>query len=57
MPKNLHPFKALGGQEYPSHMFLDSAGNVTCVALGMLKCEQIDNEIAVAIAASARQAK
>ena len=49
-------FKALGGQEYPSHMFLDSAGNVTCVAIGMLKRTQMDNEIAVAIAASARYA-
>jgi peroxiredoxin len=49
-------FKALGGEEYPSHMFLDSAGNVTCIALGMLKRSQMDNEIAVAIAASARYA-
>jgi hypothetical protein len=45
-------FKDLGGIYFPSHVFLDRDGYVTCVAKGILKHDQMDNEIAVAIASS-----
>jgi len=45
-------FHELGGAEFPTHVFLDGLGNVTCVALGPLTRSQMGNEIAVAIAAT-----
>jgi thiol-disulfide isomerase/thioredoxin len=50
-------FKDLGGAEYPSHVFLDRDGYVTCVAVGMLERKQMDNEIAVAMAVPLRKKK
>ena len=41
-------FKGLGGNRFPTHVFLDRAGHITCVAHGALTSNQMDNEIAVA---------
>ncbi len=45
-------FKGLGGNGFPTHVFLDRAGHITCVAHGALTSNQMDNEIAVALASA-----
>jgi thiol-disulfide isomerase/thioredoxin len=43
-------FSALGFQAYPTHMFIDAKGTVSCISVGDLLPEQMDNEVAVALA-------
>ncbi len=43
-------FKGFGGNAFPTHIFLDRVGHITCVAHGALAEAQMDNEIAVAVA-------
>jgi len=43
-------FKGFGGNAFPTHVFLDRTGHITCVAHGALAEAQMDNEIAVAVA-------
>jgi thiol-disulfide isomerase/thioredoxin len=42
-------FKALGFHAYPTHMFLDAKGAISCISIGDLTPEQMDNEVAVAL--------
>ena len=48
-------FDGMGGAAYPSHVFLDRDGYITCVAIDMLDRKQMDNEIAVAMAVPRRK--
>lgn len=42
-------FKGFGGNVFPTHIFLDRTGHITCVAHDALTSSQMDNEIAVAL--------
>ena len=43
-------FDALGLRNYPTHVFLDAQGVISCLSVGDLTPAQMDNEIAVALA-------
>jgi len=43
-------FKAFGFNAFPTQMFLDASGAISCVSIGDLTPDQMDNEVAVAIA-------
>ena len=43
-------FEALGLHEFPTHVFLDARGVISCVSIGDLTPDQMDNEVAVAAA-------
>jgi len=43
-------YKGLGGNGFPTHIFLDRTAHITCVAHGALTNDQMDSEIAVALA-------
>ena len=49
-------FKSLGLHEYPSHVFLDASGRPSCLAVGDLTPDQMNNELAVALARDVPQA-
>lgn len=42
--------KALGFHALPTHVFLDARGAITCISEGDLTTDQMDNEVAVALA-------
>lgn len=46
-------FHGFGGNAFPTHIFLDRTGHITCVAHGALQSREMDNEIAVALASGA----
>lgn len=50
-------FKSLGLRGYPSHIFLDAAGRPSCLAVGDLTPDQMNNELAVALAREVPQAR
>jgi hypothetical protein len=43
-------FKSLGFTGLPTHVFFDARGLVSCISVGKLTPDQMDNEIAVALA-------
>ncbi len=43
-------FKAFGFDSFPTHMFLDAKGAISCISIGDLTPDQMDNEVAVALA-------
>ena len=50
-------FDALGFKSYPTHLFLAPSGEVSCLSVGDLTPEQMDNELAVALARPARNVR
>lgn len=46
-------FHGFGFHGYPTHVFLDAAGAISCISVGDLTPEQMDNELAVALARTA----
>jgi thiol-disulfide isomerase/thioredoxin len=42
-------FHALGFSNWPTHIFLDSRGLISCISIGDLTPDEMDNEIAVAL--------
>jgi len=49
-------FDALGFTGYPTHLFLSPTGEISCLSIGDLTPEQMDNELAVALARPALKA-
>jgi thiol-disulfide isomerase/thioredoxin len=45
-------FRTLGFKALPTHVFFDSLGRITCISVGDLKPDEMDNEIAVALSRS-----
>jgi len=43
-------FDSLGFKDLPTHVFVDARGVVSCLSVGDLTPDQMDNEIAVALA-------
>jgi hypothetical protein len=43
-------FKAFGFNSFPTQIFHDASGAVSCISIGDLTPDQMDNEVAVAIA-------
>jgi thiol-disulfide isomerase/thioredoxin len=43
-------FRALGLKQYPTHVFVDAIGMISCISVGDLTAEQMDNEVSVAAA-------
>jgi peroxiredoxin len=43
-------FQALGLRQYPSHVFVDAIGMISCISVGDLTPQQMDNEVSVAAA-------
>lgn len=46
-------FRGFGFHGYPTHVFLDATGAISCVSVGDLTPAQMDNELAVALARTA----
>ena len=42
-------FKSLGFIYYPTHVFIDARGYISCISIGDLTPEQMDNEVSVAL--------